>query len=60
MKLAELQDLVNSTSAAATHKQQQGYSRFIKAQQFALGDLVWLSIPTAGKLTPHWEGKLQK
>ena len=31
MKLAELQDLVNSTLAAAAHKQQQGYNCFIKA-----------------------------
>ena len=23
---------------------------------FKAGDLVWLSIPTAGKLDPHWEG----
>ena len=27
------------------------------ARQFAIGDLVWLSIPTAGKLDPRWEWK---
>ena len=56
-KLAELQDLVTSNSAAAAHRQQHGYNRFTKPQRFAPGDLVWLSIPTAGKLIPHWEGR---
>ena len=56
-KLAELQDLVASNSASAAHRQQQGYNRLTKLQQFTPGDLVWLSVPTAGKLTPHWEGQ---
>jgi len=56
-KLAELQDLVASNSASAAHRQQQGYNRLTKLQQFTPGDLVWLSVPTADKLTPHWEGR---
>ena len=27
------------------------------SQHFDVGDTIWLSIPTAGKLDPHWEGK---
>ena len=54
-KLVELQDLVTFNTATAAHRQQQGYNRFTKLQQFAPGDLVWLLIPNASKLTPHWE-----
>ena len=53
-KLAELQDLVTSNSAAAAHSQQQSYKRLTKQQQFSPGNLVWLSIPNASKLAPHW------
>ena len=56
-KLAELQDLVTFNTATAAHRQQQGYNRFTKLQHFAPGDLVWLSIPNASKLAPHWEGQ---
>ena len=56
-KLAEFQDLVTFNTATAAHRQQQGYNRFTKLQQFAPGDLVWLSIPNASKLAPHWEGE---
>ena len=56
-KLAELRHLFTLNSAAAAHRQQHGYNRCTKSQQFAPGDLVWLSIPTAGKLTPHWKGR---
>ena len=44
-----------SNSASAAHRQQQGYSRLTKLQQFTPEDLVWLSVPTAGKLTPQWD-----
>ena len=56
-KLAELQDLVTFNTATAAHRQQHGYNRFTKLQHFAPGDLVWLSIPNASKLAPHWEGQ---
>ena len=61
-KSAELQDLMASNSASAAHRQQQGYSRLTKLQQFTPEDLVWLSVPTAGKLTPTGKagGKLTK
>jgi len=48
---------VASNSAAVAHRQQHGYNRLTELQQFTLGDLVWLSVLTAGKLTAHWEGQ---
>ena len=41
----------------AAHRQQQDYNKSTRFQQFAPGDLVWLSVPTASKLAPHWEGE---
>ena len=55
-KLAELQDFVISKMTEAANRQQQGYNKFTTQQQFKAGDLVWLSIPNAGKLMPRWEG----
>jgi len=46
-----------SNSAAAAHRQQQGYNRCTKPQQFTTGDLAWLSVLTADKLSPHWKGR---
>ena len=56
-KLAQLQDLVTSNSTMAAHRQRQDYNKSTRLQQFAPGDLVWLSVPTASKLAPHWEGE---
>ena len=56
-KLAQLQDLVTSNSTMAAHRQRQEYNKSTRLQQFAPGDLVWLSIPNASKLAPHWEGE---
>ena len=56
-KLAELRDFVECNLAAAAHHQKTNYDKHTQARKFAVGDLVWLSIPTAGKLDPRWEGK---
>ena len=38
------------------NRQQQGYNKFTAQQQFNKpGDLIWLFIPNAGKLTPQWD-----
>ena len=50
-KLAELQDFVE-----CAHHQKTDYDKCTAARQFAVGDLVWLSVPTAGKLDPQWGG----
>ena len=52
-KLAALRDLVeaNATEAAATQK--GSYDRLSQKCVFRHGDPVWLSLPTAGKLSPR-------
>ena len=40
---------------AARHQKQE-YDKHMGIRTFKAGDLVWLSIPTAGKLDPRWEG----
>ena len=41
----------------AAYRQQQDYNKSTRFQQFPPGDLVWLSVPTASKLAPHWESE---
>ena len=53
-KLAELQDFVESNLAAAAHHQKLAYDQYLLPTVYSVGDLVWLSIPTAGKLDPRW------
>ena len=55
-KLAELQDLVESNLVKAADQQKFHYDKQSKAPSFAIHDKVWLSVPTAGKLQPRWEG----
>jgi hypothetical protein len=56
-KLSHLQDLVEAHNTEAAHRQKLYYDRRSGERCFKIGDLVWLSIPTAGKLDPHWDGK---
>ena len=56
-KLAELRDFVESELAAAGHNYKTNYDKHIRTRSFVSGDPVWLSIPTAGKLDPRWEGR---
>ena len=40
----------------ASTRQKIGYDRHTRpSRQFKIGDPVWLSTPTAGKLSPRWE-----
>ena len=55
-KLAELRGFVETNLAQAAHAQKLFYDRQSRATKFRKGDPVWLSIPTAGKLSPRWEG----
>ena len=55
-KMAELQDLVEAHIAESAHRQKVHYDRQSKERHFKAGDPVWLSVPTAGKLDPRWEG----
>ena len=56
-KLAELRDFVESNLAQAAHRQKTAYDQHSTSRSFRAGDPVWLSIPTAGKLDPRWEGR---
>ena len=55
-KLAELQDFVEANLAAAAEHQRSAYDKHSMTRSFKIGDLVWLSRPTARKLDPRWEG----
>ena len=55
-KLAELQDLVETNLAEAAAHQKMTYDKHSTYRHFDVGDMVWLSVPTAGKLDPRWEG----
>ena len=41
----------------ASNQQKQYFDKQTLARTFSVGDPVWLSIPTAGKLDPKWEGE---
>ena len=55
-KLAELQGFVEANLVESAHAQKSYYDTQSKITRFAKGDLIWLSSPTAGKLSPRWEG----
>ena len=55
-KLANLQDFVESNLAAAADQQKSSYDAHSSLRTFNIGDHVWLSVPTAGKLDPRWKG----
>ena len=55
-KLAELQDFVESQTTQTANRQKSTYDKHSTCRSFGVGDPVWLSIPTAGKLEPRWEG----
>ena len=57
IKLRELQELVLSNTSTAAQAQKFYYDRTATNRSFTPQELVWLSIPTAGKLQPRWEGK---
>ena len=57
-KLAELQDFVEANLAASASNQKHSYdNRASTPPSFQVGNPVWLSVPTAGKLDPKWEGE---
>ena len=56
-RLAELQDFVHTNLTQAAHLQKSHYDNHTMESTFIPGDPVWLSIPTAGKLDPRWEGE---
>lgn len=56
-KLSELRKFVQETIGDAAKAQKEQYDlRSTEERILHKGDPVWLSIPTAGKLDPRWEG----
>ena len=55
-QLTQFRDFVETHQAAAGHHQKLFFDRTSHARQFKVGEGVWLSNPTAGKLDPRWEG----
>ena len=56
-KLSQLMDFVEAHNIQASNQQKQYFDKQTLARTFSVGDPVWLSIPTAGKLDPKWEGE---
>ena len=56
--MAELQDLVDAHIVESAHRQKVDDDRHSAERPFEPGDLVWLSVPTAGKLDPRMGGEL--
>ena len=56
-KLAELMDFVETHMVDAARHQKQEYDKHMGIRTFKAGDLVWLSIPMAGKLDPSLLGR---
>ena len=56
-KFTELQGIVESNLVEAATRQKVGYDKQTRPSRlFKIGDPVWLSILTAGKLNPKWKG----
>lgn len=56
-KLAELHDFVHINLSEASSHQKSKFDKHSKERSFVCGDPVWVSIPTAGKLDPRWDGR---
>ena len=56
-RLAELKDFFHTTFSKSACSQKLHYDQLTKQPAFAVGNPVWLSIPTAGKLDPRWKGE---
>ena len=55
-KLAELRDFVETNLIEAAQHQKSAHDQHAISRTLVAGDCVWLSVPTAGKLEPRWEG----
>ena len=55
-KLAELHDFMDINLTEAANLQKKLYDKRTQSRSFQVGEKVWLSVPTVGKLDPRWEG----
>ena len=56
-KLAQLYDFVELNNVQASTHQKRHFDQSTQPRTFTVGDLVWLSVPTADKLQPKLEGE---
>ena len=56
-KLAEICDFVETNLKGSISRQSNNYNKHSQTRQFKVGEGVWLSIPTAKKLDPKWDGR---
>ena len=56
-KLAEMCDFVEANLVESASRQRINYNKHSLTRHFTVGDHVWLSVPTARKLDPRWDGK---
>jgi hypothetical protein len=56
LKLAELHDFVDTHMSQAANQQKQYYDQHSKRPSFAVGDLIWLQVPTTSKFQCKWDG----
>ena len=56
-KLAEMRGFVEINLAGSASRQSNNYNKHSQTRQFKVGDHIWLSIPTAKKLDPKWDGR---
>ena len=52
----KIRDFVETNLVEAAQRQKAQFDKHSKERSFGVGDPVWVSIPTAGKLDPRWEG----
>ena len=52
-----MRDFVETNLAGSASRQSNNYNKHSQTRQFKVGDHVWLSIPTAKKLHPKWDGR---
>ena len=56
LKLAELQDFVDTHMCQAAKQQKQYYDQHSGLPSFAAGDLIWLWVPTSSKFHVNRKG----
>jgi len=56
-KLEEINDFVYTNLAEAATRQKRNYDKVTKSRELKVGGCVWLSILTAKKLDPQWDGR---
>ena len=56
-KFAEMRGFVEANLVESASRQRDHYNKHSQTRKFAVGDHVWLSIPTAKKLDPQWDGR---